>query len=440
MLSPILHTMLRVLPMRTSKFGLVLILLWSSLLAAQALSPMEIADPAMRKLQQKYYPRLKTIAAELSQHKFPYAFYFSRKLDIEEQQQKQESQRSIRFERYNNHTTLEITGNYYAAYSGTRLDADHRLRQTFVDVILPILQAAVPKFESDADVEFFAVEISHHVLKTVMGGINGEFPENVVVVIPHELAARVVHSTGLADQQNLMLDAEVFLSGQPTLLWLAGERPVVADERPSQSPPEKKEAEIVSMHSGSGQLTLPGAKLPTLAPVAAPPELKAEPLHDATPQVLQTLQEQYRDAVVRMTREQDSSAHFVQYAPPAFIEFKKGTYLQLSMTSTLDSASQGSQYRQAALAFDHHISHLVRPILSYFKDSSGFDGIDFSTTIKITGDKEGAHAESVEFVLPLSAMRCFVEYDCTGQQLLNAGIVLINGERVGLDLQVAEQR
>jgi hypothetical protein len=27
---------------------------------------------------------------------------------------------------------------------------------------------------------------------------------------------------------------------------------------------------------------------------------------------------------------------------------------------------------------------------------------------------------------------------CTGQQLIDAGTVLINGERVGLDLQIAE--
>ena len=36
------------------------------------------------------------------------------------------------------------------------------------------------------------------------------------------------------------------------------------------------------------------------------------------------------------------------------------------------------------------------------------------------------------------AIRCFAEYDCTGQQLIDAGIVLINGERAGLDLQTAE--
>jgi len=35
-------------------------------------------------------------------------------------------------------------------------------------------------------------------------------------------------------------------------------------------------------------------------------------------------------------------------------------------------------------------------------------------------------------------MRCFANYDCTGQQLINSATVLINGERSQLDLQLAE--
>jgi hypothetical protein len=432
--------MLRVLPMRPSKFALIPLLFWSFLLAAQVLSPMEMTDPAMRRLQQTHLNELKSFANELNQYKFPYAFYFSRKLDIEEQLQKQADQRSIRFERYNNQTTLEITGNYFASYSAERVDADHRLRQTFVEVILPILQSAVRRFGSEKEVESFGIEVSHHVRKTVMGGIKGEFPENVVVVVPRELAVRVAGSSDLATQQNLMLDAEAYISGQPTLLWLAGDKPIIADDHPRPPSQEKREATIVPVESGSAVPSLPGAKLPTLVPKGVPPELKDEPLHGATPQGLRTLQEQHRDAIDRMTREQNGSAHFVQYAPPAFIQFKNGTYLQLSMTSNLEEPSSGSQYNRAALAFDHHISHLVRPVLAYFKDTSGFDGIDFSTTIKASKDKEGANAESVEFVLPMAALRSYAQYDCTGQQLLNAGIVLINGERVGLDLQVAEAR
>jgi hypothetical protein len=60
--------------------------------------------------------------------------------------------------------------------------------------------------------------------------------------------------------------------------------------------------------------------------------------------------------------------------------------------------------------------------------------------VKFAGDAENTHALAVEFILPLSALNCFRDYDCTGQQLLNAGIILINGERSGLELQAAEAK
>ena len=36
------------------------------------------------------------------------------------------------------------------------------------------------------------------------------------------------------------------------------------------------------------------------------------------------------------------------------------------------------------------------------------------------------------------ALLCYEKYECTGQELINRSIVLINGERVALDLQRAE--
>jgi hypothetical protein len=37
-------------------------------------------------------------------------------------------------------------------------------------------------------------------------------------------------------------------------------------------------------------------------------------------------------------------------------------------------------------------------------------------------------------------MKCFAAYDCTGQQLLDAATIVINGERSALDLQVVEDK
>jgi hypothetical protein len=415
-------------------------LLWASCAAAQVLSPMEMKDPAMRALQQKHLKELQAISTELNQHSFPYPFYFSRKLDIDEVEQKQVDQRSIRFERYNNRKALELTGNYYASYSDERVDADHRLRQTYIDVIFPILQVVATHLESEPEIDVIAIEVSHHVRRKVMG-TNGEYPENVVVVVPRELASRVVQTHDLLGQQTLMLEAEVYHRGEPTVLWLAGEKPLIPEVHSGEKqPPPPMLASAHPSVVSDGGFPVPVTSLPSLHHSNVPPELRADPLHDSSPEGLKALQEKYQQSIEKLMREQDKDAHLVPYAPPAFIAFKQGTYLQLALTTTLDASVADSQYKLAALAFDRHVAHLVRPMLGYFKDDAGFDGIDFSTTVKIASDRDNAHALAVEFFLPLSALHCFQQYDCTGQQLLNTGIVLINGERAGLELQTAEAR
>ena len=81
------------------------------------------------------------------------------------------------------------------------------------------------------------------------------------------------------------------------------------------------------------------------------------------------------------------------------------------------------------------MSHLIRPLLNYFPPEVDFDGVDFSSTIHLA---DGSRTEAVEFFFPFRMMRCFATYDCTGQQLLDSGTVVINGERSALDLQIAE--
>ena len=137
-----------------------------------------------------------------------------------------------------------------------------------------------------------------------------------------------------------------------------------------------------------------------------------------------------------MVHDLDKQAHFVSYAPPSFIPFHKGVYLQLSVTATLQENEGGSQYRVAALAFDEHIAHLIRPVVASLTSRRDFDGIDFSASVRLAGATGSGVA--VEFIFPTDALLRYQDYDYTGQQLINLGFVLINGERAGLDLQSAE--
>ena len=138
-------------------------------------------------------------------------------------------------------------------------------------------------------------------------------------------------------------------------------------------------------------------------------------------------------------KELDSQAHFVSYATPAIVAFRKEAYLEFSVNTTLPASASGSRYKVAALAFHEHIAHVIRPVMSYFKGDLDFDGVAFSTTIHLADKSASTEgSEAVEYFFPTAALRRYETYDCTGQQLVDEGLVLINGERVSLDLQIAE--
>ncbi len=177
-----------------------------------------------------------------------------------------------------------------------------------------------------------------------------------------------------------------------------------------------------------------------LEPLVKTPSLAAAPLRDTSPEALKSLQSSYQGVLDRMVQELNGQAHFVRYAPPAFIPFHNRLYLQLSLTTALPESDAGSRYKLAALAFDEHIAHLLRPTLAYFKEDRGdFDGIDFSTSVRLSGDKNpDGSLVAVELIFPLTMLRAYEQFDCTGQELIDSGFVLINGERVSLNLQIAE--
>jgi hypothetical protein len=397
---------------------------------AQALSPAEIKDPLSHQLQEKYWEPLKQVASEARAHHFPYPFYFSRILDVDQEHQRGLDQRSLRFDRYHGQTVLEITGNYYASYSSAVMDKNHRVRQTFFDVMLPLLQAAVPRFVESDSFQAYALEISHHVRRKVLG-VDTENLENVVLLIPKAAAQRLVHATTGDEQQAAILDSQVFLDGQPFALWLIGDPPPGWEEK-HQKELDAKAAQEKEVTDG-GSFVETSAPEPTVSPrLLGLPEV---PLKKVTAETLGNLEVKHQDAVARLVRELGPQAHFVSYAPPSFITFHHAAYLQLSMVTTLQARAASSRYKLAALAFDEHIAHLIRPTLSYFPPDARFDGIDFSTSVR---EAQGGDPLAVEFVFPMKVMRCYAAFDCTGQQLINSGFVLINGERADLQLQTAE--
>lgn len=420
--------------------ALVTLLLAVSAASAQVLAPEEIRDPEMRALQQKYRSELKLITRAAAVHSFPYHFYFSRKLDLTEKDQQQSDQRSVQFDRYKDRVVLKITGNYFASYSDELLKPEERARQTYENVMLPLLRAAVPALENADAPQAFAFEISHHVRKKMLG-VPSESAENVVLVLPRESARRLVASADPHVRQAALLEGEAYLNATRISIWPRSEdtarETVASQSHPTveATPPVAAPAPAISSRLMQ-DISVPRAAVKA---VPEPPE-QAQSARDSSPSAVNDLKKAYEPALGRMVQELESQAHFVSYAPPAFIPFHNGVYLQISMTTTLPQSVAGSQYKQAAVAFDQHIAHLIRPVLAYFKDRHGdFDGIDFSTSIKFASGQGGDGSPlAVEFIAPLKLLNDYANFDSTGQQLIDGSFVLINGERVSLNLQAAE--
>jgi hypothetical protein len=371
----------------------------------------------------------------------------SRKLDIDEKAQKRTDQHSIRFERYNGATVIAISGNYYGAYSSDRFNEEQRARQTFQDVVMPILKSVVPTFQGRSVVQGYAVEVAHDVISKTMG-MPIERHENLLMYFPQAAAVKLVTAQNNLAMQGALLDADVLLNAKQLSIWLTDE-----DTAPSKSaaPGPPAEPAIIAQPSAA-HASAPEAASRAPSVVVAEPEPKPAPApstpvapplpleRDLLPAALAALQASIQGVSDRMLKELQPQAHFVTYAPPIFIAFRHQVYLELSMTTTLSEVAGASRYKLAALAFDEQISPLVRRVLTYFPGGQNFDGISFSTTVRLR-TKPGVppgKAISVEFFFPLESLRRYASYDCTGQQLIDDGVVLINGERTGIDLENAQ--
>jgi hypothetical protein len=411
--------------MRRSNAISLLILFLSSMMSAQVVSPSEIKDAGLRSLQVQYMDDLTKAGRDVLALKFDYPFYLSRKLDLDLAVQQKSEQSGLQFNTFNGKTVLGISGNYYVAYSGEQVGRDQRAQKTFVQLALPILKVVVPRFQTNKDIQGYAVEVSHHVLTKVMG-VSMQSPENFVVYLPQQAAIRLVAAKDETAQQSALLQAQSFVNAEPVTLWISGEGP--------QLPPQTEDAQ---KHEDAGKAS---ADSPEKAKAESKPAAPAPPPRDLSPAALSTLQTEKQAQIAELVKGLNEQAHFVSYTNPAFVAFREGIYLDLSITTNLPESAAGSRYKVAASAFDEHVSHLIRPALTYFKDEQAFDGIGFSTSVHISGKCCTNFSEAVEYYFPFSALQCYAKYDCTGQQLIDAGTVLVNGERIGLELQSAESK
>jgi len=377
---------------------------------AQVVPPAQIKDPQSRALQTKHLTALNAAAAEIAAHSYPAKFYLTRELDLRGNDLKSADQRSIEFTASEKQTTLLVRGNYSAVYP-TTMEARDRVNRTYLDVVVPILHATIPRLKDDAEITAVSIQLSHHVRKVAVVTID-RF-ENSSFLVPLATAVKINEISDPNQQLAALSGAQVYVDAH-----------ILAFDGLAKAPA----APTVSVNR-------PGIVSASVAEPVRPAVSAAPPREHVPAAAIEQRQAVLQPQLDHMIQELGPQAHFDPLAKPALFDFRGGSYLRIPVITALAAADGGSQYRLAALAFDRHVSHLIRSVLPYVKGSLGFEGVDFHATVNAGPN---ATPDTVEFLFPMTELQRYESYDITGQQLINAGFVLINGERVGLDLQSAE--
>ncbi len=119
--------------------------------------------------------------------------------------------------------------------------------------------------------------------------------------------------------------------------------------------------------------------------------------------------------------------------------FKSKKYFQMKVnTTTTFNSLKLDKYAIAKKLFDDSIRKILNPLNENISNSKAFFGYDLIIygNTKSFAEKD-ASSEKIEyrFLIPQESVRRYKEKDLSGQQLLDASVILMNDERIDLKLQ-----
>ncbi len=424
--------------------------------ASAQVSPAEILNPDLKALEETYLPQLKALNQSIARTKFPFPFYLSRFVGIDPAKQAEADSRGLEFVRFQDRVILKVTGNYNAAYDTNRMTQNERAANTFRAVVLPILALTTTTLPKGIVCDGIGFEISYHA-RSRERSYDFEGKENLVLVLDRIDAWALSSATTDPARQEILNRNKIYVSGTDFGLSLTERNPLNVQAL-ARSIPAKPDATSTARSStlvARSHLRNLNHPLPAVSPaVAAPPEptpAKANPispspndsdpppaLPPSAPADADRLNEKYQAQLASLAKLGAAKFHFVEYAPPTFMVFRDQIALQMTLRNSLQfGAAKGSIYKRAAQSFDLFLAPQMKDLSDRISPDVEFQFLDFSVLNKLSPGAKGT-SEAIEFICPRAAVKQFVNVEITNQQLLDQSIILVNGVRIALNLQLVE--
>ena len=423
--------------------------------ASAQVSPSEIPNPDLKALEESYLQQLKALNQSIARTKFPFPFYLSRFVGLDPAQQAEADSRGLEFVRFQDRVILKVTGNYNAAYDTARLTRNERLAATFRTVVLPVLEQVTAALPHDLACDGIGFEISHHA-RNRDRSYDYEGKEILVVVLDRDDAWALSRASADAERQEVVNRSKVYVSGTEFGLSLTERDPLNVQALPRSVPakPDATSTARSSTAAGRSSLLRSSLSLPSASTVVPPPvgavsesanptlpSPKAADPPPPTPPVqadADRLSEKYQSQLAALGKEGAAKYHFVDYAPPAFMVFHDQLALQMTLRNSIQfGPAKSSIYKRAAQSFDLFLAPQLKDLSDKVSPDLEFQLFDFSVLNKLSPGAKGT-SEAIEFICPRTALKQFVNAEITNQQFLDQSVILVNGVRIALNLQLVE--
>jgi hypothetical protein len=434
-----------------SLLGFAIVLLVGSSALAQV-SPAEIANPKLKAAEQEYLPQLQSLRRAIGETQFPLPFILTRYVGVDPARQASLDTRGLEFAYFQNRMVLKTSGFYTAAFNAEQLTQNERASRTFQEVIVPILRLIAQEIPSDVKCDDIGFEIAYHA-RAPRKDSDFEGREILVVVLDRADAFAFLNEPGSEQRQAILNHSGIYLDAQPFGFAL-GQRDALNLEalaRPSSgaagstTSPASAAAATTPLSVSSPRLALTASSNPSYpasaergaAGVASSSAPAASPKAAASPADVEQLQTRFQSQLDTLLKEDGAIFHLVEYASPSFAMDHKQLVLQLTLRNSLAfEKSTSSIYKRAAQSFDLFLAPQLKALVPKLPVDLPVDALDFSVLNRLGDGKDAS--EAVEFICPLRSIRSFIEDEIASQDLINQSLVLVNGVRIHLDLELVE--
>jgi hypothetical protein len=396
----------------------------AGLQAYAQVSPDEIVESNLRAAEQRYLPELTSLNRAIGAKSFPMSFRLARYIKANSGRAALDGH-GIEFVSFHNRVILKISGIYGDSFDLNQLNENSRAIRVFEGAVVPMLQILAKNLPRSIACDGIGFEL---IYGTRDPGREFDLQGREVfsLVLSRDDAFAIADATDQRSWQKIFDRSDVYVSGQSVVLRLD----------PSQDPDRK--ADATPEFAMAAEPSFPGRATAT-APVSDSVEGNSAaglPANSKTQQAVR-LQQQFGTQAKAVLDAENTKLHPDPVMTPQFENEAEQIRLHVTFRNSLPFEERTSSiYKRAARSFDQFLAPELKTVVKMLPAIESLDAFHFSVLNTVTDSSNSL--EVVDYICPVDALRSFVNNQITSQQLIDQSTVLVNGVRIGINLQLVE--